>query len=290
MTQSGFGACAEAFLADRGRRMRRSGFDPLGAGLPASCVGADGASGPGKVGSLPARAARWSGRGGAEPSPGARKTFGPGRAAARSGPRLLRAEKLSALRESTPPASASWCFGTELRPQASVFCLRKGIARKGCWPRRGRAVIPGGADQWGSLAEGKTSSQLVDVLLEEIATGALRERNGFPAWEEEGSAEAFVAKPRSQDVGEKQEYLSQLKNKLGDLLEGKADDLKTAFCAIDPGIDDQTLDTYIDLPDQEDVPVETALERLLAGYARRVGPSPREGSTTGFGGEEGDFQ
>ncbi|XP_055553464.1 translin-associated factor X-interacting protein 1-like isoform X1 [Falco cherrug] len=108
--------------------------------------------------------------------------------------------------------------------------------------------------------------------------------------EEAGSAEAFVAKPRSQDVREKQEYLSQLKNKLGDLLEGKADDLKTAFCAIDPGIDDQTLDTYVGLPDQEDVPVETALERLLAGYARRVGPSPREGSATGFGGEEGDFQ
>ncbi|XP_055553465.1 uncharacterized protein LOC129734361 isoform X2 [Falco cherrug] len=37
--------------------------------------------------------------------------------------------------------------------------------------------------------------------------------------EEAGSAEAFVAKPRSQDVREKQEYLSQLKNKLGDLLE-----------------------------------------------------------------------
>ena len=37
-------------------------------------------------------------------------------------------------------------------------------------------VIPGGVDQWGSLAEGKTSSQLVDVLLEEIGTGALREK------------------------------------------------------------------------------------------------------------------
>ncbi|XP_037242394.1 translin-associated factor X-interacting protein 1-like isoform X3 [Falco rusticolus] len=149
------------------------------------------------------------------------------------------------------PASASWCFGTELRLQASIFCLRKGIARK-C------------ADVGGGKVAGEQ--------------------------EEEGSAAAFVAKPRSQDVREKQEYLSQLKNKLGDLLEGKADDLKTAFCATDPGIDDQTLDTYVGLPDQEDVPVETALERLLAGYARRVGPSPREGSATGFGGEEGDFQ
>lgn len=75
--------------------------------------------------------------------------------------------------------------------------------------------------------------------------------------------------------------------------EVNADDLKTAFCTIDPDIDDQTLDTYIGLayqvrreqPDQELVPVETALERLLAGDVRRVGPSPREGSTAGFEGE-----
>ncbi|XP_037234280.1 translin-associated factor X-interacting protein 1-like [Falco rusticolus] len=170
--------------------MRRNDVTPKGRGFRPRTYGLR--IRPRKVGSFPARAARWSGCGGAEPSPGTWKSFGPGRAAAR--------------------------------------------------------------------------------------------------WEEAGSAEAFVAKPRSQDVRGKQEYLSQLKNKLGDLLEGKADDLKTAFCAIDPGIDDQTLDTYVDLPDQEDVPVETALERLLAGYARRVGPSPREGSTTGFGGEEGDFQ
>lgn len=72
--------------------------------------------------------------------------------------------------------------------------------------------------------------------------------------------------------------------------EVKADDLKGAFYTIDPDIDDQTLDTYIGLayqvrreqPGQEVVPVETALERLLAGDVRRVGPSPREGSTAGF--------
>ncbi|KFR02965.1 Translin-associated factor X-interacting protein 1, partial [Nipponia nippon] len=105
--------------------------------------------------------------------------------------------------------------------------------------------------------------------------------------DEEGNAEPFVAKLRSQYVREKHEYLRQLKNKLGDLREVNADDLKTAFCTIDPNIDDQTLDTYIGLayqvqreqPDQEVVPVETALERLLAGDVRRVGPSPREGST-----------
>ncbi|NXW04811.1 TXIP1 protein, partial [Fregetta grallaria] len=111
--------------------------------------------------------------------------------------------------------------------------------------------------------------------------------------DEEGNAEPFVAKLRNQYVGEKQEYLRQLKNKLGALTEVNADDLKTAFRTIDPDIDDQTLDTYLGLayqvrreqPDQEVVSVETALERLLAGDVRRVGPSPREGSTTGFEGE-----
>ncbi|KFW05388.1 Translin-associated factor X-interacting protein 1, partial [Fulmarus glacialis] len=105
--------------------------------------------------------------------------------------------------------------------------------------------------------------------------------------DEEGNAGPFVAKLRNQYVREKQEYLRQLKNKLGALTEVNADDLKTAFCAIDPDIDDQTLDTYLGLayqvqreqPDQEVVPVETALERLLAGDVRRVGPSPREGRT-----------
>uniref|UniRef100_A0A672TMG0 Translin-associated factor X-interacting protein 1 N-terminal domain-containing protein n=1 Tax=Strigops habroptila TaxID=2489341 RepID=A0A672TMG0_STRHB len=103
--------------------------------------------------------------------------------------------------------------------------------------------------------------------------------------DEEGNAEPFVAKLRTQYVREKQEYLRQLKNKLGNLFlnrEVKADDLKTAFCMIDPGIDDQTLDTYIGLayrvqtdePAQEVVPVETVLERLTAGDVRRVGPSP----------------
>uniref|UniRef100_A0A8C0AQ12 Translin-associated factor X-interacting protein 1 N-terminal domain-containing protein n=1 Tax=Buteo japonicus TaxID=224669 RepID=A0A8C0AQ12_9AVES len=295
------------------------------------------------------------------------------------------------------------------------------------WPKCSE-VIPGGADRWGCLAEGKSSSQLVDVLLEEIGTGALKEINVFPGWgkgdkvpvylrhegevknkkltkkdvvnilkdvwkekialeqqqsslpefflsylqkkygdaaamewsytlyetmrlcrsnhvlssfyniltgkvgnlqpnaalsfplkrkesiqellhasrykldstedlidyislfkeDEEGNAEPFIAKLRSQYVREKQEYLKQLKSKLGDLFlnrEVKADDLKGAFCTIDPDIDDQTLDTYIGLayqvrreqPGQEVVPVETALERLLAGDVRRVGPSPREG-------------
>ncbi|KFM02692.1 Translin-associated factor X-interacting protein 1, partial [Aptenodytes forsteri] len=352
----------------------------------------------------------------------------------------------------------------ETAEERDNFCAELQRVQRNCTPRpnwaKCSAVIPGGADRWGCLAEGKTSDQLVDVLLEEIGTGALREINVFPGWgkgdkvpvylrhegevknkkltkkdvvnilkdvwrekialeqqvwkrsslpefflsylqkkhgdaaamewsytlyenmrlcrsnhvlssfydiltgkvgeeqyhgqnqlisnlqkelaacdssnsgsltskhtavreafplkrkesiqelvdasgckldstedlidymslfkeDEEGNAEPFVAKLRTQYVREKQEYLRQLKDKLGDLTEVNADDLKTAFCTIDPDIDDQTLDTYIGLayqvrreqPDQEVVPVETALERLLAGDVRRVGPSPREGST-----------
>ncbi|NXJ83875.1 TXIP1 protein, partial [Trogon melanurus] len=111
--------------------------------------------------------------------------------------------------------------------------------------------------------------------------------------DEEGNPEPFVAKLRSQYIREQQEYLGQLKDKLRDLTEVKADDLKAAFHTIDPTIDAQTLDTYIGLaypaggeePAEGVVPVETALERLLAGNARQVGPSPGEGSTAGSEGE-----
>lgn len=80
--------------------------------------------------------------------------------------------------------------------------------------------------------------------------------------------------------------------------EVNAEDLKAAFCTIDPDIDGQTLDTYIGLvyevgreqTDQEVVPVDTALERLLAGDVRRVGPAAREESKTDCVGEYGDFQ
>ncbi|XP_035192919.1 translin-associated factor X-interacting protein 1 [Oxyura jamaicensis] len=110
--------------------------------------------------------------------------------------------------------------------------------------------------------------------------------------DEEGNPEPFVAKIRSQYVREKlrekQEYLRELRNNLGDLIEVNAEDLKAAFCTIDPDIDDQTLNTYVGLAyqvgreqtDQEVVPVDTALERLLAGDVRRVGPAAREESKT----------
>jgi len=80
--------------------------------------------------------------------------------------------------------------------------------------------------------------------------------------------------------------------------EVSTDELRTAFRTVDPDIDDWTLDTYIGLacqvrgeqPDQGAVLVETALERILAGDVKQVGPSPTEGSTTHSDGEQGDFQ
>uniref|UniRef100_A0A8C2TII1 Translin associated factor X interacting protein 1 n=1 Tax=Coturnix japonica TaxID=93934 RepID=A0A8C2TII1_COTJA len=111
--------------------------------------------------------------------------------------------------------------------------------------------------------------------------------------DEEGNPEPFVAKLRSQYVSEKQEYLQELKNSLGDVTEVNADDLKAAFCRIDPEINDQTLDAYISLAyqvreeqsDQEAVPVDTVLERLRVGDVRRVRPSTRKGSTTDLEGD-----
>ncbi|XP_017394911.1 translin-associated factor X-interacting protein 1 isoform X9 [Cebus imitator] len=41
-------------------------------------------------------------------------------------------------------------------------------------------VVAGGSERWKMLAEGKNSDQLVDVLLEEIGSGLLREKDFFP--------------------------------------------------------------------------------------------------------------
>ncbi|XP_050778347.1 translin-associated factor X-interacting protein 1 isoform X2 [Gopherus flavomarginatus] len=103
--------------------------------------------------------------------------------------------------------------------------------------------------------------------------------------DEEGNAEPFVAKIRSQYASEKQEYLRELRNKLGHAPEVDVDDLKTAFCAIDPAIDDLTLDAYVCLAFQASreqwdqtgsLPVDTVVERLLAGDTKRIGARPEE--------------
>ncbi|XP_053905408.1 translin-associated factor X-interacting protein 1 isoform X1 [Malaclemys terrapin pileata] len=103
--------------------------------------------------------------------------------------------------------------------------------------------------------------------------------------DEEGNAEPFIAKIRSQYASEKQEYLRELRNELGHAPEVKVDELKTAFCAIDPAIDDLTLDAYVCLAFQASkeqwdqtgsLPVDTVVERLLAGDTKRIGALPEE--------------
>lgn len=55
---------------------------------------------------------------------------------------------------------------------------RCGLDSSSLFPPAG--VVAGGPDRWQMLAEGKNSDQLVDVLLEEIGEGLLREKDFFP--------------------------------------------------------------------------------------------------------------
>uniref|UniRef100_K7FM04 Translin-associated factor X-interacting protein 1 N-terminal domain-containing protein n=1 Tax=Pelodiscus sinensis TaxID=13735 RepID=K7FM04_PELSI len=50
---------------------------------------------------------------------------------------------------------------------------------------------------------------------------------------------------RGQYAGERQEYLRELRDQLGPVPEVKVEDLKAAFCAIDPAIDELTLEAYL---------------------------------------------
>uniref|UniRef100_A0A8C3KRU4 Translin-associated factor X-interacting protein 1 N-terminal domain-containing protein n=1 Tax=Calidris pygmaea TaxID=425635 RepID=A0A8C3KRU4_9CHAR len=274
----------------------------------------------------------------------------------------------------------------ETEQERDNFCAELQRVQQNCTPRpdweKCSEVISGGAERWDGLAVGKTSEQLVDVLLEEIGTAALKEINVFPGWGKGGNVPVYLRhegevknkKLTKKDVVnilkdiwkekialEQQRsslpefFLSYLQKKFGDaaamewsytlyenmrlcrsnhvlssfydILTGKVgsprptaaprpdivpgetgsrqgkrssaeqphlsflplDDLKAAFCSIDPDIHDQMLETYLDLALQAGgegaVAVETALERLLAGDVRRVGPAPREGSTASSEGE-----
>ncbi|OBS58336.1 hypothetical protein A6R68_10570 [Neotoma lepida] len=53
-------------------------------------------------------------------------------------------------------------------------------------------IIAGGSERWLMLAEGKNSDQLVDVLLEEIGSGLLREKDFFPGLGFGESVPAFL--------------------------------------------------------------------------------------------------
>ncbi|XP_037257391.1 uncharacterized protein LOC119154219 isoform X1 [Falco rusticolus] len=134
MTQSRFGACAEAFLADRGRRMRRSGFDPPPRGGASGLV----------------RRGRWRirpGKGGFTPGPrGALERpwrFVRKRPSTSQGERNRRAsavacrEAVSLVRE-----HAAGKRIVVLRYRAEAAGVRLLFAKRDreerCWPRRGR--------------------------------------------------------------------------------------------------------------------------------------------------------
>ncbi|KAK4813881.1 hypothetical protein QYF61_002712, partial [Mycteria americana] len=70
----------------------------------------------------------------------------------------------------------------ETAEERDDFCAELQLLGSGLREKSLQEVIHGGADRWGCLAEGKTSDQLVDVLLEEIGTGALKDINVFPGW------------------------------------------------------------------------------------------------------------
>ncbi|KAM6223780.1 translin-associated factor X-interacting protein 1 [Rhynchocyon petersi] len=53
-------------------------------------------------------------------------------------------------------------------------------------------IVAGGPERWQMLAEGKNSDQLVDVLLEEIGEGLLREKDFFPGLSHEEDVPSFL--------------------------------------------------------------------------------------------------
>uniref|UniRef100_A0A2K5PY86 Translin associated factor X interacting protein 1 n=1 Tax=Cebus imitator TaxID=2715852 RepID=A0A2K5PY86_CEBIM len=80
-------------------------------------------------------------------------------------------------RTSTPRPDWSKCEG-EGGQQGPGSCSRAGLDSSSLFPPAD--VVAGGSERWKMLAEGKNSDQLVDVLLEEIGSGLLREKDFFP--------------------------------------------------------------------------------------------------------------
>ncbi|XP_034796345.1 translin-associated factor X-interacting protein 1 isoform X1 [Pan paniscus] len=80
-------------------------------------------------------------------------------------------------RTSTPRPDWTKCKGEGSR-QGPRSCLHVGPDSSSLSPHAD--VVAGGPDRWQMLAEGKNSDQLVDVLLEEIGSGLLREKDFFP--------------------------------------------------------------------------------------------------------------
>ncbi|XP_042293942.1 translin-associated factor X-interacting protein 1 isoform X1 [Sceloporus undulatus] len=98
--------------------------------------------------------------------------------------------------------------------------------------------------------------------------------------DEEGKSELLVTKIRNQYVNEKQTYLRELRTELGTLLEVRPDDLRAAFCAIDHGLTEQMLESYIcwafQLPKEQldssvTMPIDLLMQRLMGGDIRCQG-------------------
>ncbi|XP_020667130.2 translin-associated factor X-interacting protein 1 isoform X3 [Pogona vitticeps] len=96
--------------------------------------------------------------------------------------------------------------------------------------------------------------------------------------DEEGKIQLLVIKLRNQYVTEKQAYLCDLQAELGNLMEVRPDDLRTAFCTIDPGLAEQTLDYYIgcaflvpkeQLDPTASIPIDILMQRLMTADLRR---------------------
>nr|XP_056718339.1 translin-associated factor X-interacting protein 1 [Euleptes europaea] len=102
--------------------------------------------------------------------------------------------------------------------------------------------------------------------------------------DEEGRAEPLVVKMKDQYINEKQAYLHDLRAELRSM-EVRPDDLRAAFYIADPGLPDQTLESYItyvfqtsgeQLDSAASLPVETVMQKLSSLDLRRQGNLPGE--------------
>ncbi|KAM3828820.1 translin-associated factor X-interacting protein 1 [Vipera latastei] len=98
--------------------------------------------------------------------------------------------------------------------------------------------------------------------------------------DDEGKIEPLIAKLKNQYVVEKQTYLNELRAELGALVDVRPDDLRAAFCVIDHGLTEQTLESYLcyafQVPKEQldpsvSIPVEILMQRLMTGDIHRQG-------------------
>ncbi|KAG8144020.1 hypothetical protein E2320_001151 [Naja naja] len=103
---------------------------------------------------------------------------------------------------------------------------------------------------------------------------------GFRPNDEEGKTEPLITKLRNQYVIEKQTYLNELHAELGTLVDVRPDDLRAAFCIIDHGLTEQTLESYLSyafqVPKEQldpavSIPIELLMQRLMTGDIHRQG-------------------